>query len=89
MGKELSQREPLAELPEVIKTSELSTQSQELLQSFGLEAMAVLNEYAVSAEDALLEAVKAQQETERQYQDALDTVAELMQYKRHYLAVNS
>lgn len=46
------------ELPEVINVSELSDASQDVLEHFGVEAPALLNQYANSVEDALLEQVE-------------------------------
>lgn len=64
-------KEPAStELPEVINVSELSEASQDILMHFGLEAPALLNHYANSVEDALIEQVARLKE----YRAALETI---------------
>lgn len=49
-------------LPTAIELSELSLESLEVLDHFGVEAPHLLNQFAISLEDALLEQVKRRQE---------------------------
>lgn len=46
-------------LPETITVSELSEDTRFVLESFGLEAPHLLNEYCCSLEDALVEQMKS------------------------------
>ena len=46
-----------ASLPESIKLSDLSVESLEVLDYFGIEAPEKLNQYAMSLEDGLIEQV--------------------------------
>ena len=46
------------DLPKTIDVSELSEDSQEVLQYFGLEAPSLLNEYAMAIEDVFLDLIK-------------------------------
>ena len=43
------------ELPETIVVSDLSTDSQEVIEFFGIEAPSLLNNYSMALEDALIE----------------------------------
>lgn len=58
------------EIPETIITSELSAHCQEILGAFGIEAPALLNDYACAVEDALICQVERLQE----YKTALETI---------------
>ena len=49
-------------LPELIVTGNLSPESQEIIEHFGLEAPKLLNDYSCAVEDALIEQVKKNQE---------------------------
>ena len=54
------------ELPETIIVSELTTGSQEVLQTLGLEAPDRLNNYAIALEDALLQQVERLQRAQEE-----------------------
>jgi hypothetical protein len=61
-------------LPEVIVVSELSPETQEMLEHFGLEAPALLNEYAISVEDAMIEQVGHNNKLRKKYEALLATI---------------
>ena len=63
-------------LPEVIVVSELSSETQEMLEHFGLEAPALLNEYAISVEDAMIEQVGHNQKLRKKYDELLAKLEE-------------
>jgi len=46
-------------LPETIKRTDFSRESQEVLEYFGLEAPELLNQFCIALEDALIDSVKA------------------------------
>ena len=50
------------QLPETIETKDLSLDSRQVLERFGLEAPTLLNDYCIALEDALIELVKKQKE---------------------------
>jgi hypothetical protein len=58
-------------LPEVIVVAELSSETQEMLEHFGLEAPALLNEYAISVEDAMIEQVGHNAALRKKYDELL------------------
>ena len=58
------------ELPEVINISELSEHSREVFETFGLDAPALLNQYACAVEDGLIEQIARVKE----YRSALETI---------------
>jgi hypothetical protein len=57
-------------LPEVITISELSEHSREVFETFGLDAPALLNQYACAVEDGLIEQIARVKE----YRSALETI---------------
>ena len=61
-------------LPDAIHLKDLSTDSLEVLQHFGIEAPALLNNYCCALEDSLIEQVKhkmIQQEELQRFRDLL------------------
>lgn len=58
------------DIGDTIKVSDLSPETVEVLQHFGLEAPELLNKYCIALEDALIEQVKKRKE-------AIDLVKEL------------
>jgi len=62
------------DLPEVIVVSELSEESQDILEHFGLEAPALLNNFAISVEDAVIEQVGKNLELRKKYEELLATI---------------
>ncbi|WP_186543726.1 hypothetical protein [Synechococcus sp. ROS8604] len=63
-------------LPEVIVVSELSEESQDILEHFGLEAPALLNNFAISVEDAVIEQVGKNLELRKKYEALLAKMGE-------------
>jgi hypothetical protein len=61
-------------LPEMIVVAELSSETQEMLEHFGLEAPALLNEYSISVEDALIEQVGHTVKLREKYEALLATI---------------
>lgn len=55
-------------LPETIIVSELSKDSQEVLEYFGVEAPSLLNNYSMALEDALIESVEAIKTIKQKYE---------------------
>ena len=47
-----------SELPETITVAELSPETQDVLQHFGVEAPEKLNKYCITLEDALIEQIR-------------------------------
>jgi len=56
------------ELPETITVSELSEDSQEVLEHFGIEAPSLLNNYSMALEDALIESVSSIKALKQKYE---------------------
>ena len=54
------------ELPETIVVSALSEDTQDVLETFGLEAPSKLNAYAIAVEDALLAQVERLQQAQEE-----------------------
>ena len=47
-----------SELPETITVAELSPETRDVLQHFGVEAPEKLNQYCITLEDALIEQIR-------------------------------
>ncbi len=59
-------------LPETFDQSDFSEASIEVLEHFGIEAPTLLNDFAISLEDALIELMKRHQLLKTQYQELKD-----------------
>ena len=55
-------------IPETIVVSELSTDCQEVLEHFGIEAPSLLNNYSMALEDALIETVNSLKALKQKYE---------------------
>ena len=62
------------ELPTHIALSELSVETLEVLDYFGIDAPAKLNQFSIALEDALIEQVKRNQE----YKDEIQRLKQLL-----------
>jgi len=56
-------------VPETINKDQISKESQEVLEHFGLEAPELLNNYCMALEDALIDISKAYEKLKNQTQD--------------------
>ncbi len=57
------------ELPKTIVISELSTDTQEVIEHFGIEAPSLLNNYSMALEDALIECVNSLKTLKKKYEE--------------------
>ena len=56
-------------VPDVIKLKDLSQETQEVLEYFGVEAPELLNNYAMALEDALIELTEKYKALKTKYND--------------------
>lgn len=63
---EVREKTSSTSLPSEIKTEDFSKESREILEHFGLECPAMLNVYATSLEDVLLQLTQANNELRRE-----------------------
>ncbi|MDB4677233.1 hypothetical protein OAE59_01175 [Synechococcus sp. AH-551-B05] len=73
------------EIPDDINKSDLSDHSIEVMETFGIEAAALLNDYSCRVEDALIDAVRKIQDLKERLEDAEVVIAQHQLFKKQVL----
>ena len=73
------------EIPETISFDDIPAESVDVYKSFGLNAPALLNDYACSLEDALIEQVNKTFQTGEKLKVAFDKINRLEAFKKETL----
>lgn len=72
-------------IPDVIHKSELSDHAVDVLETFGLEAPATLNDYSCRVEDALIDACRRVKELKQELEDAQRQIYDYQLFKKQVL----
>ena len=73
------------EIPYVINKSDFSDHSIDVMETFGIEAAALLNDYSCTVEDALIDATRKIQDLKESLEDAEVVIAQYLLFKKQVL----